>query len=339
MSGRSPIVHNPDDQITKTKAKALVKLSVETILKYQKSNGAYPACPNFKVYNYCWFRDGSFIADSMSRVGQPVSAEKFFDWCSQVICDRSELIKSGGKLDARYTLDGHDSKGRWGNFQLDGLGIWLWALKAHEARYNLRLKKYDGAIELTSNYLAKNWRTPCNDWWEERLGIHAASLASIYAGMEAIGHPESKKIRVAIHLDKERVDASLLACPLFNAVDKESFLPFAAEIEKKLVSKGGGVHRYREDIFYGGGEWLNLTAMLGMYYVDIGQNDKAGEKLEWVARHAQNNGWMPEQTQDYLLHPESLQEWEEKWGSNALPLLWSHAMYITLATCLGVENT
>ena len=332
-------MHNSDGKITRSDIKDLLKLSVEIILKYQRSNGAYPACPNFKVYNYCWFRDGSFIADSMSRVGEPESAERFFDWCSQVICDRRELIESGGKLDARYTLDGHDSKGRWGNFQLDGLGIWLWALKTHETRYDLRLTKYDEAIELTSDYLAKNWHTPCNDWWEERLGVHAASLASIYAGMKAIGHPESKEIRAAINPDSERVDASLLACSLFNAVDKDSFLPIAEEIESKLVSKGGGVHRYKEDVFYGGGEWLNLTAMLGMYYVSSGQSEKAEEKLEWIARHAQSNGWMPEQAEDYLLHPKNLQEWEDKWGSNALPLLWSQAMYITLATCLGIKNT
>ena len=33
---------------------------------------------------------------------------------------------------------------------------------------------------------------------------------------------------------------------------------------------------------------------------------------------------------------ELIQEWTKRWGPVATPLLWSHAMYVTLATELGV---
>jgi len=36
----------------------LFKKSIEILEKYQSPSGAFIASPNFKVYKYCWFRDG-----------------------------------------------------------------------------------------------------------------------------------------------------------------------------------------------------------------------------------------------------------------------------------------
>jgi len=47
-----------------------------------------------------------------------------------------------------------------------------------------------------------------------------------------------------------------------------------AKIEADL-RQGGGVHRYATDTYYGGGEWVLLTAWLGWYYTKIGANEKA----------------------------------------------------------------
>ncbi len=44
---------------------------------------------------------------------------------------------------------------------------------------------------------------------------------------------------------------------------------------------------------------------------------------------------LPEQVATHLLHPEYLGEWVQRWGSSASPLLWSHAMYLTLTHELG----
>ena len=65
-----------------------------------------------------------------------------------------------------------------------------------------------------------------------------------------------------------------------------------------LVSLGGGVHRHLEDGYYGGGEWLLLTAMLG-----LAEPERGEERLEWIAAHAAPDGGLPEQSQDHLLHP------------------------------------
>src|SRR3954452_3156070 len=70
----------------------LVRHSVFVIDNNQSATGAYPASPNFPVYRYCWFRDGAFIADAMSRRGRHGSADAFFAWCARVVEARADRI-------------------------------------------------------------------------------------------------------------------------------------------------------------------------------------------------------------------------------------------------------
>jgi len=71
----------------------LFQRSVQAILTHQAPSGAYPACPNFPVYRYAWFRDGAFIAYAMDVAGQHESAHRFHDWAACTILrhtDRTE---------------------------------------------------------------------------------------------------------------------------------------------------------------------------------------------------------------------------------------------------------
>ncbi|HEY5319914.1 MAG TPA: hypothetical protein VIJ76_03465, partial [Galbitalea sp.] len=47
-------------------------------------------------------------------------------------------------------------------------------------------------------------------------------------------------------------------------------------------------------------------------------------------------GEIPQQVGDHLLDASRVDEWVERWGPVAQPLLWSHAMYVRLAVELGV---
>jgi hypothetical protein len=47
---------------------------------------------------------------------------------------------------------------------------------------------------------------------------------------------------------------------------------------------------------------------------------------------------LPEQVDGHLLAPEYRQEWIDRWGPVATPLLWSHAMVLRLAAELGVDR-
>jgi GH15 family glucan-1,4-alpha-glucosidase len=55
-----------------------------------------------------------------------------------------------------------------------------------------------------------------------------------------------------------------------------------------------------------------------------------------VADHATPDGHLPEQVPDRLLHPQHRDEWLERWGPVATPLLWSHGMYLILTDELGL---
>src|SRR5690606_16230306 len=92
----------------------------------------------------------------------------------------------------------------------------------------------------------------------------------------------------------------------------------------------------RDDVFYGGGQWLLLTCLLGWNEAVAGDTDAARERLRWVAAQADADGHLPEQVGQHLLHPEHEAEWVARWGQVASPLLWSHVMYLILADDLGL---
>ncbi len=312
-----------------------IEKSAAVISRYQHKSGAYPASPNFDVYNYSWIRDGAFIADAMSRIGKYESADNFFEWCSNLIVARRDAILAGEKLNARYTFDGQDPPGEWGSFQLDGYGLLLWAIKQHIKRYDLNDNLYAEATGLIQHYLNVHWQEPCFDWWEEREGVHAATLACIYAGLAAYDHPSANTVKAAIDLPKERLDASLIICSLLDAVDLSAMEKTIKDIETNLTGPDGGVYRYAEDTYYGGGEWPITTGLLGWYYLKIGRVNQAKLKLNWLIEQMKDSGWLPEQVKTNMLHPEYYDQWNAKWGHPANPLLWSQAMLLTLANELS----
>jgi GH15 family glucan-1,4-alpha-glucosidase len=301
--------------------RALARRSVEIIREGQAPTGAYVAAPTFPPYRFSWFRDGSFIADAMSRADEVDSAEAFFDWCSRVILAR----RGRERLAARYTLEGEDDASEWPQLQHDGYGLWLWALRGHCERHGRDLERWREAGDATAEYVARIWREPCTDWWEERVGIHGATLACLRAGLDAWGVDAG----IDLGLAEERLDASsLVLVPLgfggANVVER---------VERELVGPAGGVHRHLDDVYYGGGEWILLTAMLGWARAALGRS--ASDQLGWVVAHATPEGELPEQSQDHLLQPATWQQWVDKWGPPPRPLLWSHAMFLTLARELG----
>jgi len=345
--------------------------NIHVILANQAPTGAYLASPHFSAYRYSWFRDGAFIAYAMDVAGQHESAYRFHDWAAHTISRHAhraqraiEKARRGelpgeDYLHTRYALDGEEESDKWPSFQLDGFGTWLWALAEH-----LRVtaghfpSHWLQAAHLTGSYLAALWRFPCFDLWEEHLDkIHPYTLAAIYAGLQAIGEltgnegwlATADEIRRFVlehsvrggHLVKyvgsEATDASLVgvATPYrLLAPDDPIMQATVARIEADLRHQAGGVHRYADDTYYGGGEWVLLAAWLGWYYVEVGEPARARELLFWVEAQADEKGNLPEQMPQTLNNPSMLQPWVEEWGSIACPLLWSHAMYLILLDAL-----
>lgn len=137
------------------------------------------------------------------------------------------------------------------------------------------------------------------------------------------------------------VDASLLglATPynVFPLDDARICLTIET-IEKDLWLNGGGVYRYKADVYYGGGEWILLAGWLGWYYTLAGQHAKASQLKRWIESTADAQGNLPEQVSEHLLAPAMRDHWIKEWGPVATPLLWSHAMYIILTRELLAES-
>ena len=378
----------------------LYRRSIEIILANQHASGAYVACPNFPTYRYCWFRDASFVAYAMDRVGEHASAARFHAWAARAVNQRADVVQralaraAAGEplaetdvLHTRLTLAGEDgTQVEWANFQLDGFGTWLWALNEHARLSGEALRpEWLRAAGLAADYLAGLWRRPNYDCWEEfGNAVHPYTLAAIYGGLSAIsGQPSAvseqpssdnslssvvrgpssvvspqtlSSIRDFItdhfvyagHFVKfggeAGVDASLLGLAVPYGVfapDDRRVAATVAAIEATLRRGASGVRRYARDTYYGGGEWILLTAWLGWYYAACGEREKVAAILSWIEAEAEGQGNLPEQVPNNLNDPSYYPQWVAHWGPIASPLLWSHAKYVILrraAEDLAVKN-
>jgi hypothetical protein len=140
------------------------------------------------------------------------------------------------------------------------------------------------------------------------------------------------------HVDADTVDANLLW--LVRALRGPAPGPPRGDGDRRgraprPARPDGGVHRYPLDTYYGGGSWPLLTAALAQHHTAVGERDEALRLLAWIEAQATPEGHLPEQVATHAIHPHRIAEWEERWGTSASPLLWSHAAYLTLLADAG----
>ena len=236
-------------------------------------------------------------------------------------------------LNARYRVDGEDDPTDWPDFQLDGLGTWLWSLAEFVTLARLRPLPlaWEQAVELSARYLAALWRTPCYDCWEERGDdIHISTLGAVYAGLEAAARlipgtdltGVAQQIREFVLADGltpggelaksvglDMVDANLLSVAVPHGLLRPTdpiMERTVARIERELHAPNSGVHRPLEDVYYGGGAWSENQVSADYY--------------------------LPEQVNTNMLAPEFYDDWVKRRGPIANPLLWTHAKYLIVQT-------
>lgn len=344
--------------------------SIEVILAGQAASGAFIASPTFEQYRFAWFRDGAFVAEALDLVGRSGASHRFHAWAAEVVLRSADGIgraieaARAGRVPApedyihcRYGLDGSVGPEDWPTFQLDGPGIWLWSLAHHAARGGSISPPMREAAALVASYLAACSDLPSYDAWEESPDhVHTSTQAAILAGLRA-----AHRLDVAVdesvaeaerRLDERltnppgglytkwpgspEVDASLLWIVAPYGLVGPEHPPFdrtLQRIEAELVSTAGGVYRYRNDTYYGGGEWPLLTAALGRVYLRRGRpgdRDRALAARRWIEAQADPAGHLPEQVATHALHPGHIDAWRARWGESACPLLWSHAAYLAL---------
>lgn len=352
-----------------TQIDPLARRSLEVLKSGQAPSGAFVASPSFDVYRYAWLRDGAFCAYALDVVGERESAARWHDWVTASIEAHRPSIETvtrriaGGETPpgsamppARYTLDGAlepPEENPWPNFQIDGYGMWLWALEQHLSSAPVPARMAP-TVELVAEYLRETWTLKCFNCWEEfDGGMHASTLAAVLRGLEAGGRllederwtAEAERIRVFM-LDRcvdgarfkrgpgdGRLDGSLLwlGVPFGVLPLDDSRIEATVEaVRRDLTGPDGGVYRYRGDTYFGGGEWLLLTSSLAWHDGLTGNADGLERSRAWVRAQARPNGDLPEQVTTFAQQPPMIDPWQNRWGPVATPLLWSHAMYLIM---------
>ena len=208
---------------------------------------------------------------------------------------------------ARYTLDGsleQPDDEPWPNFQVDGYGMWLWALAEHTD--GRPVQRWSKTVELVARYISATWQLKSFSCWEEfDDGEHASTLGALVAGLDAAARllqdpawaDEADRVRATL-LDRfvangrftrgpsdERLDGSLfwLGVPFGVVPLDDPILEATVEgVRRELLRPDGGVYRYRGDTYYGGGEWILLTCSLAWHDACTGNLDAVAPLREWV---------------------------------------------------------
>ncbi|HEV7298191.1 MAG TPA: glycoside hydrolase family 15 protein [Tepidisphaeraceae bacterium] len=148
------------------------------------------------TYSYMWPRDGALVADSLDLAGFPDVARGFYSFCQRVITDE-------GYFYHKYNPDGSPAsswhpwvmKGqRAMPIQEDETALVVWAMWRHYYRYRdiefIRPLWVD-VVQKAADFMCKyrDERTglplPSYDLWEERWGVHAFTVATVYGGLKA----------------------------------------------------------------------------------------------------------------------------------------------------------
>lgn len=148
------------------------------------------------TYSYVWPRDGALVADALDLAGFPDVARWFYTFCQQVISDE-------GYFYHKYNPDGSPASS-WHPWVLKGLqsmpiqedetALVVWALWRHYFRYRdiefIRPLWVD-IVQKAADFMVRyrDSRTglplPSYDLWEERWGVHAFTVATVYGGLKA----------------------------------------------------------------------------------------------------------------------------------------------------------
>ena len=140
-------------------------------------------------YSYCWTRDAVFITEALDIIGMSNITELFYlNFCKNTQCQN-------GMWEQRFYTDGRLAPS-WG-YQIDETASVIFGIYAHykvtkdKKFLKETLDMCEKAIGFLENYIDdilenKNKMQLSYDLWEEREGYSLYSIASIFAGFNAM---------------------------------------------------------------------------------------------------------------------------------------------------------
>jgi len=148
------------------------------------------------TYSYMWPRDGALVSRSLDRVGHHELTTEFFEFCSNVLSEEGYLLH-------KYRPDGSTGSS-WHSWlkgetlqlpiQEDETALVLDALWKHYQAYKdeSKIKRmYRPFIRKMADFMVqyRDEKTglpkETYDLWEEKLGVHTFTAATVYAGLQA----------------------------------------------------------------------------------------------------------------------------------------------------------
>lgn len=187
-----------------------------------------------------------------------------------------------------------------------------------------------------SQEAVKNWNIVAEDikkamedkLWKKEAGRFIRSIrtklnpwGSEHSHHTTVIEVNSKGYRRDVTLEDWTIDVSLLGVTIpfgvFDASDKRVADTVEA-IESALTAHpAGGIKRYEHDNYIGGNPWVLTTLWVALYYIEVGNIEKAKSYFEWSVKSCTKLGLLPEQV--------NRDTGEPCW---VIPLTWSHAMFV-----------
>jgi glucoamylase len=166
-------------------------------------DGAIIAANDFDItgfardtYSYTWPRDGALTAAALDAAGYSEVTRRFFDFCHRAITEEGYLLH-------KYNPDGSLASSWHGWYregrkelpvQEDETALVIWAMWRHFRLFrDVEFVKphYRGLIIRAANWLAAyrdaadGLPLPSWDLWEERRGVSAWTVGSVWGGLQA----------------------------------------------------------------------------------------------------------------------------------------------------------
>lgn len=149
-------------------------------------------------YSYLWPRDGALVAHALDMAGYSSLTRSFFALCGRIISDEGYFLQKynpDGTLASSWHAwwDAHAKK-RLTPIQEDETALVIWALWKHYDQFRdieFIGTLYRPLIKRAADFLAgfRDEKTglPLPSWnlWEDRIGVHAFTCASVFGGLTA----------------------------------------------------------------------------------------------------------------------------------------------------------
>ncbi|MBI2846390.1 MAG: glycoside hydrolase family 15 protein [Chloroflexi bacterium] len=149
------------------------------------------------TYAYMWPRDGAMVALALDKAGHSELSRNFFDFCTRVITHEGyflqKYVASGEAASSWHPwVDAREQKQlpiQEDETALPIYALWKYYQKCRDIEFLRRQYRplVKNAADFMVDYREPNTLlpVPSYDLWEERRAIHAFTVASVWAGLQA----------------------------------------------------------------------------------------------------------------------------------------------------------